>query len=126
MLCTVVGVVCLIAGGYLGARLGASAIINNWVNSQAGYAQSHILILRQLRNGDDDSAVEQLESQLDRDIVSLLPEFHGNYRLTDATRSRINAVLGQARQYRDDFPRQTSGKAIEDDVRHALADGEAK
>ena len=120
------GVVCLVAGGYLGLHLGSSTIVNNWVNSQANYAQSHILILRQLRSGDDDSALEQLESQLDRDIVSLLPDFHGNYRLTDATRSRINAILVQARQYRDEFPRQASGKAIENDVHHALADGVVK
>lgn len=126
LLCACVGVLCLITGGYVGMHLASSAIVNNWVNSQASYAQSHIIILRQLRSGDDDSAVEQLESQLDRDIVSLLPDFHGNYRLTDVTRTRINAILRQARQYRDEFPRKTQGEAIEDDVRHALAAGVVK
>lgn len=120
------GVVCLVAGGYVGLHLGASAIINNWVNNQASYAQSHILILRQLRSGDDDSALEQLESQLDRDIVSLLPDYHGNYRLTDVTHSRISAVLREARQYRDEFPREARGEAVGDDVQHALSAGVVK
>lgn len=121
LLCAGLCVISLLLGGYIGAHLGSSAMINNWVTSQSNYAQTHILILRQMRGGDDDAALEQLEGQLDRDIISLLPDFHGDYWLSDETRTRLEAVLRQARQYRDEFPRQTQGgEAMEEDLRRAL------
>lgn len=114
----------LIAGGYIGAHLAASAIVNNWVNSQTHYTQSHVLILNQLRSGETAAAIEQLEAQLDRDIVSLSPDYYEDFSVTDQTRARIEAALEQARQYRQDHPRENTGMAIERDVKKTLEDDE--
>ncbi|MEX2525009.1 MAG: hypothetical protein WD750_08630 [Gammaproteobacteria bacterium] len=113
-------VLSLIAGGYIGAHLASSAIVNNWVNSQTHYAQSHVLILGQLRNSETAAAIEQLEAQLDRDIVSLSPDYYEEFRVSDNTRARIEAVLDQVRQYRRSYPREKRGTAIEQDVERTL------
>ncbi len=116
----VLGVACLVAGGYIGARLASRAIVDNWVNSQTHYTQSHILILNRLRKGETDTAIEQLEAQLDRDIVSLSPDYYEDFNISDNTRARVDAALEQAREYRQAFPRQKRGLAIEKDVEKTL------
>lgn len=113
-------VIGIVAGGYIGARLASTAVVNNWVGSQADYTQSHVLILRQLRRGEIDTVMEQLESQLDKDIVSLHPDYYDDFDITDRTRARVDAALEQARQYREAFPREKRGRAIERDVEDAL------
>lgn len=110
----------LLSGGVIGARLGAGAIMDNWLTSQSNYALSHLLILRQMRNGDDEAALNRLEAQLDRDIVSLLPDYYGDARVSERARARAAAVLEQARDYRDEYPRPAQGRAIDRDVQRAL------
>ncbi len=114
----------LIAGGYIGARLASSAIVDNWVNSQTHYAQSHVLILEQLRKGETGAVIEQLEAQLDKDIVSLSPDYYEDFSISDQTRARIEAVLEQVREYRREYPRENRGTAIERDVKKTLDAGE--
>jgi len=113
-------VIGVVAGGYIGARLASAAVVNNWVGSQTDYTQSHVLILRQLRRGEIDAAIEQLESQLDEDIVSLHPDYYEDFDIADRTRARVDTALEQARQYRQAFPREKRGRAIERDVEDAL------
>lgn len=119
VLLAVLWMVSLIASGGIGAYLASGAVVDRWVNSQASYTQSDILILRQLRNGDDDAALAQLEAQLDRDILSLLPDYYGYARVTASTRARADATLHQARLYREEYPQPEEGAA--GDVRHTLS-----
>jgi len=111
--------VSLIASGGIGAYLASGAVVDRWVDSQASYTQSHMLILRQLRNGDDDAALALLEAQLNRDILSLLPDYYGNDRVTARTRARADATLRQARLYREEYPRPAGDAAV--DVRRTLS-----
>jgi hypothetical protein len=120
ILLTMLWVVSLIASGGIGAYLASGAVVDQWVNSQASNTQSHILILRQLRSGDDDAALAQLEAQLDRDILSLLPDYYGHARVAARTRARADATLHQAKLYREDYPRQEEGAAA-GDARRALS-----
>lgn len=115
----------LLAGGVVGARIGAGAILDNWLTTRTNSTLSHLLILRQMRNGDDEAALNRLEAQLDRDIVSLLPDFYGGTRVSERARARAAAALEQAREYRDEYPRPPAGRAIDRDVQRALSGGGA-
>ena len=74
-------------------------ILKDSENSQARYTGAHMEILRLLRKGDKDSALERLEQQLDKDIVSLSPDYYDEFRISERTKKGIDTVLRQARQY---------------------------
>ncbi len=111
----------VIVGGYGGSYLAASAVINNWVNSQTKDGRAEVDILRQLRADEQENAIEILESELDKDIVSLLPEYHEKFRIQDLTLTSINETLLYAKRYRTEYPRESQGKLIDQDVARALA-----
>ena len=110
-----------VAGGMVSSRLIGNTIVDNWVNNQTSYAQSHVLVLRQLRTGESAAAVEMLEDQLDRDIVSLLPNRYADFRITERTRARVEQALQAAKEYRQEYPREKTGKIIEQDVERAFS-----
>ena len=110
----------VIVGGYGGSYLAASAVINNWVNSQTKDGRAETDILRQLRTGQHEQAIEMLESELDRDIVSLLPEYYEKFRIQGLTLTSINETLLHAKQYRLEYPRQLKGMLIDQDVTRAF------
>ncbi len=110
----------VIVGGYGGSYLAASAVINNWVNSQTKDGRAEVDILRQLRTGQQEQAIEMLESELDRDIVSLLPEYYEKFRIQGLTLTSINETLLQAKHYRLEYPRQSKGMLIDHDVTRAF------
>ena len=111
----------VVAGGYGGAFLAAGSIVNNWVNSQTHATQSHIEILQLLRAGNNETALEQLENELDKDIVSLSPDYYEEFRLKEYTRDRVTAALQQAKEYRKANPRPSQGRAIDQDVEKTLS-----
>lgn len=110
-----------VAGGMVSSRLIGNTIVDNWVNNQTSYAQSHVLVLRQLRTGENEAALEMLEDQLDRDIVSLLPNRYEEFRITERTQARVEQALQAAKNYRQEFPREKTGKLIEQDVERAFS-----
>ena len=114
-------VICVLVGGYGGAFLAAGNIVNNWIISQTSSTRSHIEILKLLRNGEQDTALEQLEARLDKDIVSLSPEYYDEFRITEQTRARIETALHQAKEYRQSYPRPSQGRAIDKDVEKTLS-----
>ena len=114
-------IICVIAGGYGGAFLAAGSIVNNWITSQVAYTRSHIKILKLLRNEQRDAALEQLEQQLDKDIVSLSPAYYDKFRITKRTQADVNMSLQQAKTYRQAYPRPSRGRAIDRDVTKTLS-----
>lgn len=98
-----------------------STIVDNWVNNQTSYAQSHVLALRQLRAGETEEVRNMLEEQLDKDIVSLLPNRYEEFRITDRTQARVKQTLQAAKDYREEFPREKTGKIIEKEVEQAFS-----
>lgn len=121
LLFMVLCIICVVAGGYGGAFLAAGNIVNNWVTSQAAYARSHTEILKLLRGGQHDAALERLEQQLDKDIVSLSPAYYDKFRITERTQADVNSSLRQVKAYRRAYPRPSRGRAIDRDVEQTLS-----
>lgn len=125
----VVGVITLIIGlvvgawlgAYLGFGVGASDVAAISINTQIHDIENRVQALRSLRQGDTDSALEFIESGLDRDIVSLEPDRRENIRLREHTLDFISQGLRTAKQYRDEFPRSSQGELIDDSIRKAFS-----
>lgn len=64
---------------------------------------------------------EFIESGLDQDIVSMEPERRENIRIREHTLGFIAQGLRTAKQYRDEFPRASQGKSIDDSIRKAFS-----
>ena len=65
-------IVSLVIGGYSGAHVGASVVLNNALYKDARDVQSQVITLRHLRAGETDQAIEVLEAHLDDDLVFFL------------------------------------------------------
>jgi len=123
------GVLLFIVGCIVGAVGGSmvafyavgSTIVDNWVNNQTSYTQSHVLALRQLRAGETEDVRNMLEEQLNKDIVSLLPNRYEEFRITDRTQARVKQTIQAAKDYREEFPREKTGKIIEKEVEQAFS-----
>ena len=115
------GLLGIVFGGYGGSYLAASAVINNWINSQTKDGNAQIAILINMRGGNNEQALELVEAELDKDIVSLLPEYYEKFNITDQLVTAINTTLKNAKDYRMQFPRESKGRLIDTDVNRALS-----
>ena len=95
----------LTIGGYQGFRFGTSLIINESLAKDAREVERGIAILRQLRAGEHDPAIETLETGLSDTLIGFDPAepYAG---LTGETVSALKKAIDEARAYRSAHPRQ--------------------
>jgi hypothetical protein len=94
----------LLLGGYVGARLGMSFILNNSLYKNASDVQWQVDTLRQLRAGEMAQAMESIESHLDDDLILFDPE-KPYADITDRVATGIDKAIATARDYRAAYPR---------------------
>jgi hypothetical protein len=108
-------------GAHLGVRVGTSEVAVISLNTQVHDLENRVQALRLLRQGNSESAIELIESGLDRDIVSLEPVRREGIRIREHTLSFIAKGLRTAKQYRDAYPRASQGELIDESIRQAFS-----
>ncbi len=103
------GLVGFVAGGYIGFELTTASFGNKWLDEQANDISSRITILKNVREGRHDEAVEVMERQLEDDLISIEPD----RRIKERTLSSINGAIKNAKNYRMQYPRTSSRPSIE-------------
>jgi hypothetical protein len=111
------GIVGLAIGGYVGMHLMVSYFGNNWLHEQADDVQSRIVILKHVRAGQKNQAVELLEAQLDDDLISIEPDKYIN----DQTISEINEAIREAKEYRATNPRKSNRPHVDQMVTNVFS-----
>ena len=108
----------VVAGAYDTHRVHTFA---EWHISATGAsvaANLQVATLRSIRAGDTNKAVDRLEEQLDREVLSLA-DICRECQRPDVDRFPFEA-LGRARDYRVQFPRATTSPVIDGAVARAL------
>jgi hypothetical protein len=100
-------IVGLVIGGYGGARYGMSFILNECLYRDAGGVQSQVVILKHLRAGEIDQAIEVLEAHLDDDLIIFDPE-EPYTDISDQAISEIDKAIQETREYRATNPRKSN------------------
>ena len=103
------GLVGIVAGGYIGFHLTTANFGNEWLYEQSNDISSRTTILRNIREGRHEDAVEMMERQLEDDLISIEPD----HRIKERTLSAINSAIQSAKEYRTQYPRTPSRPSIE-------------
>jgi hypothetical protein len=111
------GVVGLAIGGYVGMNLMVSYFGNNWLHEQTDDVLSRIVILKHVRSGQKNQAVELLEAQLDDDLISIELDKYIN----DQTISEINEAIREAKEYRAENPRKSNRPHVDQMVTNVFS-----
>ena len=95
----------LALGGHQGFRFGTSFILNEALSKDAREVEARIAILRHLRAGKQDQAIERLETGLADTLIGFDPTepYAG---LNGQTVAALKKAIGVAREYRSAHPRQ--------------------
>ena len=95
----------LAIGGYQGFRFGTSFIINEALSKDAREVEARIAILKHLRAGEQDQAIEKLETGLADTLIRFDPSepYAG---LDGQTVAALKKAIDEAREYRSAHPRQ--------------------
>jgi hypothetical protein len=101
------------AGGYAGFTRGRAIILNEALCRDAREVGSRISILRQLRDGAQERAVESLETGLNDLLIVFDPDtpYPG---LESRTTAALKNAIDQAREYRAAYPRPADGRDFRD------------
>ena len=101
-----------LVGGYTGTEFGISIISNGTLNKDAADVETHISVLRQLRQQETGDAIEQVEAYIDDALIIFDPNkpYSG---LKPGTIERINAAIKTAHNYRTEFPRQSNRSHVD-------------
>jgi hypothetical protein len=112
-------IVGLVIGGYGGARYGMSFVLDECLYRDAGGVQSQVVILRHLRAGEIDQAIEVLEARLDDDLIIFDPDepYTG---ISDQAISEINKAIQVSREYRSANPRKSNRPHVDTMVGNIL------
>ncbi|MEW6685318.1 MAG: hypothetical protein AB1393_03820 [Candidatus Edwardsbacteria bacterium] len=113
---TVVG---LAIGGYGGFHFGACFILDQCLSKDARNIQSHVVMLRHLRTGKMDQAIELLEVHLDDELIIFDPE-KPYPRLSRQTTFEINKAIRESKEYRLAHPRKSNRPAVDQMVRNVF------
>jgi hypothetical protein len=95
----------LAIGGHQGFRFGTSLIINEALSKDAREVEARIAILKYLRAGERDQAIERLETGLADILIGFDPSepYAG---LDGQTVAALKKAINEARGYRSAHPRQ--------------------
>jgi hypothetical protein len=105
------------AGFYAGFEFTAGWIGSNWLSEQAEDIHTELSLLAQLRGDSSEQAIEQLESNLDDDLISIEPD----ERINDRTLTAIRQAIAAAREYREQRPRTSDRSHVDAMVANVLA-----
>ena len=110
-----IGIACLLVGGYGGAQLTATYLVNLNVNKGARDAQKQVKVLQHLQVGEQQDAIEILESRLDDDLILFDPQkpYEG---LNENTQAAISTAVLAAKAYRQDYPRKSKRPLVDEMV----------
>ena len=114
------GVVGAAAGFYNGLTFGMNAVLKDWLVKDALDVQAQVVVLTHLRNRQTDQAVEMIESRLDDQVILFQPD-EPFRRLTPRETSSLHKAIGDLKDYRAQYPRQTKRKFVDDAVRNLFA-----
>ena len=106
-----------LVGGYTGTEFGISIISNGTLNKDAADVETHISVLRQLRQQENADAIEQIEAYIDDALIIFDPNepYPG---LKQGTIERISAAIKTAHNYRTEFPRQSSRSHVDEMIKN--------
>lgn len=90
--------------GYRGYEAGKTLILNEALRRDAWDIRTRVAILRQLRTGQSDKAIEAIETGLD-DVLIMLDPATPFEELKVETRNDLRNAIGQAKTYRTEYPR---------------------
>ena len=110
-----IAIASLLVGGYGGAQLTATFLLNQALDKDARDVQKQVKALRNLQAGDQQVAMEILESRLDDDLILFDPQkpYEG---LNDDTKARISNAIVMAKEYRGEYPRQSKRRMVDEMV----------
>ena len=108
-------------GIYVGNLTGGSTAAAIGINTQVHHLKSDVKALQELRNQDTAAAIETIESRLDQDIISMLPELYENLMITEETLAFIEEGLHVAKRYRAAYPRTSQGELIDKDIKRVFS-----
>src|SRR5688500_1844805 len=91
-------------GSYQGFRKGFAHILNEVLAKDARDVGSTIQVLRHLRTGERDHAVEKLEGKLSDTLIAFDPD-RVYPDLSEQTKTVLRDSIAQAKQYRTEHPR---------------------
>jgi hypothetical protein len=105
-------VIGLAIGGYSGARLGASFILNETLYKDAKEVQTQVKVLRHLRAGANDQAIELMEAHLDDNLIIFDPQepYPG---IKEDTAAEIDTAISKCKDYRMEYPRSSDRPPID-------------
>jgi len=108
------------AGWYYGSSSGRNAILKEWIYNDAREVQAQVAVLRRLREKKAGEAIELIETRLDDQIVQFDPQ-EPFAMLTARETGELRKAIGEAREYRAAFPRQSKRKFVDDMVRSVFS-----
>ena len=112
-----IAIAALLVGGYGGAQLTATFLLNQSLNKDARDVQKQVKALRNLQAGDQQAAIEILESRLDDNLILFDPQkpYEG---LNEDTKAGISNAIILAKEYRGEYPRQSRRGMVDEMVNH--------
>ncbi len=111
----VVAIASAMVAGLGASQLTATYLVNQALDKDARDVQHQVNVLRQLRAGDVDQTIEQLEEKLDDDLLIFDPKepFDG---LNEKAEANINQAIIGAKTYRAEYPRTSNQPHIDEMV----------
>jgi len=108
----------------LGAVLGGVTAVNgtmdmmmdNAVDADQRAVRVYVDVLERLRAGDQEAATEILESWLDDVLIVVMEPANYEYDLNQVTVARADSAFGEARVYREAFPRVSDRSFVDEMV----------
>ena len=110
-----IAIASVLVGGYGGAQLTATFLVNQNLYKDTRDVQKQVRVLHHLRSGEQQIAIEILESRLDDDLILFDPQepFEG---MNEKTQAGISKAIRQAKEYRQQYPRQSKRRVVDEMV----------
>ena len=105
-----------VAGGYVAFYFTSHFFSDGWMLGNSVDTQTHVSVLKNLRDGETKKAIEFLETTLDGKIVSLQTSEENAQRTNEA----IAKAIQMARDYRAKYPRHTQYPEVDEMVSKVL------
>jgi len=113
-------VVGLAIGGSAGFYYGTFQLRNDWIHKDAKDVHSQVVILKHLRRGRTDQAIELLEARLDDQLIMFDPS-EPYPRLTSREINEINKAIRESKEYRSAYPRKSNRTFVDEMVRNLFS-----
>lgn len=92
---------------------------SEWLYEQSRDVQESLTLLKLLRSGNQKEALENLESRLDDDLISMQPDEF----ISERTTGEINKAVDAAKNYRLNYPRKSQRRFVDRMVQNVFERG---